>query len=788
MNLPNSQAKKIDGRARTVRELLDKAKFAIDFYQREYAWHERQVRELIDDLTGKFLDSYESGHSRYEVEGYGHYFLGSIVISHKRGQRFVVDGQQRLTTLTLLLIHLHRLQEGQDNRVDVTNLVYSEKFGRKSFNLDVPERAEVMQKLMAREQIDPNGASESVRNIAARYENIADHLPEEVTGTALPYFVDWLLENVHLVEIEAYSDEDAYTIFETMNDRGLRLSLPEMLKGYVLANIRHEDDQRLVNTSWKNHMQRLKGLGEEEDVDFFKNWLRARHAKTIRPGSKGAENRDYERIGSEFHRWVRDHRDELGLADSDAFVQFVSRDLDFYARRSIEIAKAARALSLGSGWESIRYNEDRGFTLQGQALLAALTPDDSPDDIRLKVALVADYLDIWLARRVWNFRTISYSSVKYTLFNLTRELRGRDASSLAEFLREQLDEQPESFASGLKFRLHNQNYRQVRHILARLTHWVETQCGLSSNFEDLISQGRARPFEIEHIWADHYDRFRQVFAHTSDFEIERNRLGGLLLLQRGVNQSLGDASYEDKRNAYVSHSENLLARSLHPFAYQNQPGFRALMDRTGLPFRAYESFGTGELAERQELYIRIAEWVWNPSRLDLDGEKPPTPEPIVETDEDESEPTNRPDRHEARFAFWKALLAHASEVSELHAHISACRYNWLGTRRRGQWWNYTVRQAETSVELYIDAPEAEENKALFDVLRAQREAIEAEFGTQLSWNRLDSRRASRISFTVPGGWVDRATWPSAIEQAVNAMQRLYGALSPRVEAARTPQR
>ena len=93
--------KAIDGRARTVRELLDKAKYAIDFYQREYAWQERQVRELIDDLTGKFLDHYEEGHARYEVERYGHYFLGSVVLSHKRGQRFVVDGQQRLTTLTL---------------------------------------------------------------------------------------------------------------------------------------------------------------------------------------------------------------------------------------------------------------------------------------------------------------------------------------------------------------------------------------------------------------------------------------------------------------------------------------------------------------------------------------------------------------------------------------------------------------------------------------------------------------------------------------------------------------
>ena len=108
------------------------------------------------------------------------------------------------------------------------------------------------------------------------------------------------------------------------------------------------------------------------------------------------------------------------------------------------------------------------------------------------------------------------------------------------------------------------------------------QCGLSSNFEDLISQGRARPFEIEHIWADRYDRFRDAFAHPSDFETERNKLGGLLLLQRGVNQSIGDATYENKRDAYISHSENLLARSLHPFAYQNQPSFRALIDRNRL--------------------------------------------------------------------------------------------------------------------------------------------------------------------------------------------------------------
>ncbi len=781
MTLPTAQPKTIDGRARTVRELLDKAKYAIDFYQREYAWRERQVRELIDDLTGKFLDSYDPSHSRHEVEGYGHYFLGSIVISHKRGQRFIVDGQQRLTTLTLLLIHLHWLQQGRNERVEVRTLVYSAKYGRKSFNLDIPGRVEVMQSLMDRKPIELNGESESVRNIAARYANIVDHLPEEVTEAALPYFVDWLLENVHLVEIEAYSDEDAYTIFETMNDRGLSLSLPEMLKGYVLANIRHEGDQRTVNANWKKHMQCLKDLGEEEDVDFFKNWLRARHAETIRSGRKGAENRDYERIGSEFHRWVRDQRDRLELADSDTFVRFVSRDLDFYARRSVEIRTAARGLL--SGWESIYFNEDRGFTLQTQALLAALEPDDAPEDIQRKVALVADFLDIWLARRVWNFRTISYSSVKYTIFNLTKDLRGRDSASLSQFLREQLDEQPESFAGKPWFRLHNQNYRQVRHILARLTHWVDTRCGLPSSFGALISKGPSRPFEIEHIWANHYDRFKTWFAHPTDFDKGRSRLGGLLLLQCGVNQSIGDATFEAKRDAYLSNSQNLLARSLHPLAYQNLPSFRSLLNQTGLPFRPYESFGLEEQAERQELYIRIAEWVWNPSRLDLDEEKPPTHEPIDWPEPKVVGPTDRPDRHEAQFAFWKNLLAHANEVSSLHARISPSRYHWLGTRRHGQWWNYVVLQGETRAELYIAGPEAQENKALFDALHADREAIEGEFGALLSWQRLESKIASRISFTVSGGWVDDTTWRSAVVQAVDAMQRLYETLSPRLQVS-----
>jgi hypothetical protein len=65
--------------------LLANRKYSIDYYQREYKWQRKQITELLEDLAAKFLDSYVPQHERRAVANYGHYFLGSIVISDKAG-------------------------------------------------------------------------------------------------------------------------------------------------------------------------------------------------------------------------------------------------------------------------------------------------------------------------------------------------------------------------------------------------------------------------------------------------------------------------------------------------------------------------------------------------------------------------------------------------------------------------------------------------------------------------------------------------------------------------------
>jgi uncharacterized protein with ParB-like and HNH nuclease domain len=117
----------IDGKGRTLGELFFNRRYAIDTYQREYKWQTKQLVELIDDLCGKVLEYHEPGHDRDAVAKYGHYFLGSIILSQKKGQSYIIDGQQRLTTLTLLLIYLHHRQRDlpEEGRVPVNHLILS---------------------------------------------------------------------------------------------------------------------------------------------------------------------------------------------------------------------------------------------------------------------------------------------------------------------------------------------------------------------------------------------------------------------------------------------------------------------------------------------------------------------------------------------------------------------------------------------------------------------------------------------------------------------------------------
>lgn len=606
--------KKIEGSAKSVRDLLKDRKYSIDYYQREYKWAAKQMQELTDDLTGKFEEAYDPSHSRQEVKRYPYYFLGSIIVSDKEGALYIVDGQQRLTSLTLLLVFLRHLQNGRPSVVAIDDLIYSELYAERSFNINVPERADAMDGLFQEAAYTPKDEeSESVQTLVARYEGLEDLFPETLRRDALPYFVDWLLGNVQLVEITTYSDDDAYTIFETMNDRGLRLTPADMLRGFLLSNIDAGNHRAKTNTLLRTRSRDLKEIQEDGDADFLKTWFRSQYSTKIRERKKNAHPEDWDRIGTEFHRWIRDHHKQIGLNTRQDFYEFVSTNFDFYSRQYQQIIGASTSLTLEkSSLRFISYNADLGFTLQYQLLLAPLRPTDDKATIDTKLELVGRYINILLAWRIWNARSTAYSTMQYTMFNVMKGIRGLDVQELAAKLMDLLSKETETFNHNDDLFLHQQNRSQLQHLLARMTDYITVGSKEQSNYKELVNKRDVR-YEVEHIWANHYEQHADEFPQTQDFDRHRNLIGGLLLVPKKFNASYNDLPYEEKARHYLS--QNLLARSLNEQCYTRNPGFKKFVKDSGLPFKPYERFTKDSITERSALYRDLAKQVWNPTDL-----------------------------------------------------------------------------------------------------------------------------------------------------------------------------
>jgi len=602
----------IIAKARSVRELLESKKYGIDEYQREYEWETRHVSDMLEDFESRFLSAWDPKHERKAVKSYPQYFLGPMVMSELNGQRLIVDGQQRITTLTLLLIFLQHLQNERDQQVDVSKLIFSEAFGEKSFNIDMPERAEVLGALYAGEDPHRQGISESAQNIIARYRDIEDLFPEALQGDALLYFIDWLIEKVQVVVITAFSANEAYTIFETMNDRGLSLAPTDMLKGYLVAHIEGAEEKKKANHLWRDKVYKLHEFDEEADADFLKAWLRAQYADSIRASGRDRLAQDFEKIGTGFHKWVRDQQDLLGLETSADYRDFVHKRFAPYADHYLTMLAAARSLT--EGLEYIYYNNDTNFTFQYPLMLAAICPNDSEDTARTKMRLVSGFCDIYIARRAVNYRAMRYSSIRYSMFNLMKDIRRLDVPALAERLKAEVDAMEEDFSGFADLRLNRFTKRYIRHILARMTRYVEARCGVESSFETYVSKDIDDRFQIEHIWADKHEYHEDEFDTVEAFQKYRDRVGGLLLLPQSFNASYGDAPYDKKLPHY--YGQNFLAASLHPNCYENHPRFLKFIEQTGLPFRPHEQFRKDDLDARQELYQRLAERIWSTDRFE----------------------------------------------------------------------------------------------------------------------------------------------------------------------------
>lgn len=592
-------------------EILGNKKYTVDYFQREYKWERINIEQLVSDLVNAFMENYREGHKTIDVANYGTYYMGSIVLSEKGGSASIIDGQQRITSLTLLLIYLYHATNKTMGE-QLSNMIYSDSYGEKSFNIQVEEREPCLRALYETgEYMVKETDDESTRNMAERYQDICDCFPRDLfSDESLKSFVYWVKNNLILVKITAMSEENAYTIFETMNDRGVVLTSSDMLKGFILSKFTHDDKRKSVNAQWKKDMLVLDEFETSTESQFFQSWFRAKYAVTIREGKANSVNMDFENIGARFHNWFKENIDKglLAKAIDGDIEQFVDKYYRFYLSQFLKIKRAEQT-----------YNHDLPHvyflrfwgiapSLSYPLFMAPLNVDDPEDICNQKIEIVARHIDNFVVRRSVNYRLFSSNSIRYTMCNLVKSIRSKSIEDLKTVLVNNT-EQIDDFAKAMpRFRLHGQNGRFVKYLLARLTSFVEEQCGMSSNFVTYMTNPDCKPYEIEHIWSDHFEWHTDEFDQTDKFNETRNSIGDLVLLPNGVNQSLNDIPTQSKLPHYIK--ENILAKSLCKQTYEKNPAFNRFIALNKLSFTWYEDIKKDDIAARCRLYAELADLIW----------------------------------------------------------------------------------------------------------------------------------------------------------------------------------
>lgn len=229
--------------------------FVIPSYQRPYAWTTEEAGELFSDLLS-FMD----GQSEDEA-----YFLGSIVLikEEDKPQAEVIDGQQRLTTLTILLAIISSQLEGEMKRNFED---YINEPGKPAEDIEPKPRL----KLRERDQkffseyiqdfnfdmllnIDPVSLRDSQKNIRINAEMFVEKLKSDLDGdiNKVEAFGKFVINRCYLVAVSTPSMSSAHRIFSVLNDRGMDLLPSDLLKSEIIGKI-IESQREAYTNEWED--------------------------------------------------------------------------------------------------------------------------------------------------------------------------------------------------------------------------------------------------------------------------------------------------------------------------------------------------------------------------------------------------------------------------------------------------------------------------------------------------------------------------------------------------------
>ena len=603
--------------------------FHIDFYQREYKWEKEQVEMLLNDVFYRFNLEYPGLRhlepTAANASRYSSYYLNTYIttVTPSDGRNYVVDGQQRLTTLTLILLKLYHAHQQYGLSTDwLKGMIAGAGPDGYTFWMGSGKRAVVLQALF--DNLTPviSKGNVTAQKMVDNYSIISNYLDqqlaEEDTVEALRrlrtfglYFgLRLFLTNLVI------GQADVPMVFEALNDRGMSLLPHEILKGKLLGQLDKLEVEQYADL-WEQVITRLERQSKSEPDRFLRQYLRARFATTREKAEQDFSEVTYHRavLQDEYNHTLH-FRHDVAKDNLPYIRQFIKQELPYYAQLYQEINTDYPAED-GAGCR--RYvclnKQKRLLLLLGLAVCDLHDPAEAE-----KLAVLARELDRYYVLAMLNqqYSDDQFTSVAYRLRDV---LRGQPASAyraafdaeLSRFLSAPIAEQPADVLPYPRFsRLgyDNLNRRFIRYLFARIEYLLAAQLGYDMpNWYHLVDNtGYLNGHHIEHILADN-DANRQLFGNDEQrFYQARNRLGGLLLLRGSYNLASNNETYDQKLITYQG--TLLWNQSLTAGFYHAKPQHKKFATVTGLALQAESVFDDKTLERRSQLLHSMVKHIW----------------------------------------------------------------------------------------------------------------------------------------------------------------------------------
>lgn len=489
-------------------------RYSIPNYQRPYAWKKEQVEQLWYDI----LEAYQNNKSAPDSDL--NYFLGSIVVVGKNDYE-VVDGQQRLTTLTILFYVLQDLAKkgeidlSEDQVSYISACLKDVHTKRQKLKTHIQNQVEFEE--MFKEQIDYSNKSGFLApKNAIEFKRLI--LDIKTANLNLEDFVNYLLNNTKIIRISCTDVNSAIKLFSVLNARGMDLQLTDLIKADMMVALNDEEKRDEFNEVWKEIEKDCKD-NDENFQELFKIYLHF----CILKNTKSAFNEEFkayfDKNGKKSNQMILDIRNFVKNLvqvkdENDPFIFMLKQCNTSYWKMILTTAKHI---------EYADYNE-------------------------LKALITKYYYQSWIAGGTEN-------RIKQTSFNVLKAVKeNNDISIVKQMLLENLEKnknQGNYYKNNLQATsVYEQKWCKPVLLALEYSYKESSNLAFIKNDKNLHS---------EHIFPQSWDReelnWKEKFSKADEDKL-LNCLGNLTLLSYSKNISASNTNYSDKRKTYLGENKN----------------------------------------------------------------------------------------------------------------------------------------------------------------------------------------------------------------------------------------